>query len=203
MKNRLRSTYSAFVRQGENSVSVPTKAIVVVVAVWAVVIAYVVQEQIPRNVVTLPAQKAARHAVVNIAPQGWAFFTKSPRDPEVIPFGKKAGEGGMDWKPLSLTPHASPRNAFGLNRESRAQGVEISMLLAAAQKDDWRDCTEGRRDCLAQYGDPARQIGNGSPDPTLCGTVGLLQERPTPWAWRDLLSDSHSVERVMVLEVTC
>ncbi|WP_159424512.1 hypothetical protein [Streptomyces sp. 3214.6] len=28
--------------------------------------------------------------------------------------------------------------AFGLDRRSRAQGVEIALLLSAAQKEDWR-----------------------------------------------------------------
>ncbi|WP_167739664.1 hypothetical protein [Streptomyces subrutilus] len=73
----------------------------------------------------------------------------------------------------------------------------------AATADDWRDCTDSSETCLANSGAPARQVRDGSPNPTLCGTVGLLQERPTPYAWRDLVPESHSTERVMVLEVAC
>ncbi|MFE7621012.1 SdpA family antimicrobial peptide system protein [Streptomyces sp. NPDC057496] len=199
MKNKIRHFCTAFTRSGNNSVSVSLKAIAAVCAIWTVAIVYVAQEQLPKNVISLPGQKEARHTVVNLAPQGWAFFTKSPRDPEVVPFKKAPG----DWKPISLTPHASPHNAFGLDRESRAQGVEIAILLSAAQKKDWRECSDSRQRCLKSFGSPARRVENGSPDPTLCGTIGLLQERPTPWAWRDLVPESHSPERVMVLEVTC
>ncbi|MFD3775125.1 SdpA family antimicrobial peptide system protein [Streptomyces sp. NPDC058612] len=199
MNPKVRTAYAAFTRTGKGAVSVPLKSIVIVCGLWAVIALYAVQEQVPKNVITLPAQSKVKHTVVNIAPQGWAFFTKSPRDPEVIPYGKTP----TGWKPLSLTPHASPRNAFGLNRESRAQGVEIAMLLTAAQKTDWRDCTDGPQSCLSSSGDSTRQLTNSSPEPTLCGTVGLLQERPTPYAWRDLVPEPHSTERVMVLEVTC
>ncbi|MEU5150688.1 SdpA family antimicrobial peptide system protein [Streptomyces yangpuensis] len=199
MNSKIRAACAAFTRSGNGAVSVSLKSVVIVCATWSVIVLYAVQEQVPKNVITLPAQNKVKHTVVNIAPQGWAFFTKSPRDPEVVPY-KKTPEG---WQTLSLTPHASPHNAFGLDRESRAQGVEIAMLLAAAQKSDWRDCTDSGQTCLSSSGDTARQLENSSPDPTLCGTVGLLQERPTPYAWRDLVPEPHSTERVMVLEVTC
>ncbi|MFE1926450.1 SdpA family antimicrobial peptide system protein [Streptomyces asoensis] len=175
------------------------RSVIVVCAVWAVAIAYVVQEQLPKNVLSLPGQTKARHTVTNMAPQGWAFFTKSPRDAEIVPY-KKSADG---WERASLTPHSSPHNAFGLDRRSRAQGVEIALLLSAAQKDDWHACTSGRTRCLAGYGAPARHLDNRSPRPTLCGTVGLLQEKPTPWAWRDLVAEAHTPEQVMVLEVRC
>lgn len=172
---------------------------IIICAAWAVVLTYVAQAQLPKNVITLPGQKDVRHAIANLAPQGWAFFTKSPREPEIGPYRKSPA----DWKPLALTPHSSPRNVFGLNRESRAQGVEIALLLSGAQNDDWRECTDGRQQCLNDFGAPARRVENRSPDPTLCGTVGLLREKPTPWAWRDLVPEPHSPEAVMVLEVTC
>lgn len=199
MKTKFRRFSEAFTRSCDGSVSVSVKAVATVCTAWIIVIAYVAQEQLPKNVISLPAQEKVKYTVVNLVPQGWAFFTKSPRDPEMVPFKKAPG----DWQPLTLTPHASPRNAFGLNRESRAQGVEIAMLLSAAKKDDWRECSDDRQHCLKSFGTPARHVENRSPDPTLCGTVGLLQERPTPWAWRDLMPEAHSPERVMVLEVKC
>ncbi|MFE7410246.1 SdpA family antimicrobial peptide system protein [Streptomyces laurentii] len=188
-----------FTRSSGRTVTVPRRAIAAVCVVWAVIVLYVAQEQLPKNAITLPAQKEARHTVINMAPQGWAFFTKSPRDVEVVPYGNRSGR----WQPLSMTPHSSPKNAFGLDRASRAQGVEIAMVLSAAKKADWHPCERDRESCLTKFGTPARTIKNTSPEPSLCGTVGLLQERPTPWAWRDLVDDTHTPERVMVLRVTC
>ncbi|WP_314225670.1 SdpA family antimicrobial peptide system protein [Streptomyces zaehneri] len=199
MQKEIRNLRAAFTRTSDATVSVSMKSMAVVCAVWVFIIAYVAQEQLPKNVISLPGQTKARHTVANMAPQGWAFFTKSPRDAEIAPY-KRSASG---WKSASLTPHSSPHNAFGLDRRSRAQGVEIALLLSAAQKDDWHSCTSGRPQCLDGYGAPGRHIANRSPEPTLCGTVGLLQEKPTPWAWRDLVPEAHSPERVMVLEVTC
>ncbi|MFI9568833.1 SdpA family antimicrobial peptide system protein [Streptomyces rishiriensis] len=136
MKTTLCAFRSAFTRIGEAAFSVSLKSVIIVCAVWKVVIAYVVQEQLPKNVLSLPGQAKVKHAVANMAPQGWSFFTKSPRDPELVPYKKIKG----DCKNISITPHASPHNAFGLDRRSRAQGVEIALLLSAAQKDDWRQC---------------------------------------------------------------
>ncbi|MFJ6721675.1 SdpA family antimicrobial peptide system protein [Streptomyces sp. NPDC091259] len=199
MNMKFRTACAAFTRSGTGTASVSFKSVVFTCVVWSLIVLYAVQEQVPKNVITLPAQSKMKHTVVNVAPQGWAFFTKSPRDPEVTPY-EKTPDG---WRELSLTPHASPHNAFGLNRRSRAQGVEIAMLLSAAQQSDWHECTDSRDACLSQAGPAARTVENHSPDATLCGTVGLLQERPTPYAWRDLVPESHSTERVMVLEVTC
>ncbi|MEV0258553.1 SdpA family antimicrobial peptide system protein [Streptomyces sp. NPDC050732] len=199
MKSKFRSLYDAFSHHRRDSVTVSPKAIVSVCLIWAVVIVYVIQEQLPKNVISLPAQQEVKHTVVNLAPQGWAFFTKSPRDPEVVPFKKESGH----WEAQSLTPHAAPRNAFGLNRASRAQGVEMAMLLSAAKQDDWHSCTKSRAACLEEFGAAARSIDNKEPNPTLCGTIGLLAERPTPWAWRDLIPEPHTPERVLVVEVTC
>ncbi|MFI0774749.1 SdpA family antimicrobial peptide system protein [Streptomyces sp. NPDC021212] len=199
MKTEFHAFRAAFTRTGGTVVSVSLKSVVVVCAVWAIVIAYVAQEHLPKNVISLPGQRNVRHTVTNMAPQGWAFFTKSPREAELVPY-KKVRDS---WKRNSLTPHSSPRNAFGLNRRSRAQGVEIALLLSAARKGDWHQCADSRQQCLTNYGAPARRIHNRSPEPILCGTIGLLEEKPTPWAWRDLMPEPHSPERVMVLEVTC
>ncbi|TGA95545.1 SdpA family antimicrobial peptide system protein [Streptomyces sp. MZ04] len=199
MKRKFRYLYDAFSHHRSDSVAVSPKAIVSIILIWAVAILYAVQEQLPKNVISLPAQKEVKHTVANMAPQGWAFFTKSPRDPEVIPFKRESG----NWESKSLTPHAEPRNAFGLNRASRAQGVEIAMLLSAAKQDDWHSCDESRATCLEKFGAAARSIDNKQPNPTLCGTIGLSAERPTPWAWRDLVPETHTPERVLVVEVTC
>ncbi|WP_079060142.1 SdpA family antimicrobial peptide system protein [Streptomyces bungoensis] len=199
MKKSIRHIYARLSRTGDQTVTLPRRAIALTCVVWSAFILYVAQEQLPKNAITLPAQKSVRHTVVNMAPQGWAFFTKSPRDPEIRPYGKQAGS----WRSLALGPHSSPRNFFGLNRASRAQGVEIALVLSSAREKDWRPCTGTRDSCLTTFGAPVRTIKNASPEPTLCGTIGLLQERPTPWAWRSLIADSHSPERVMVLKVRC
>ncbi|MFE0045139.1 SdpA family antimicrobial peptide system protein [Streptomyces albireticuli] len=170
-----------------------------VVAVWSVVFLYVAQVHVPKNVISLPGQKQARSTVANVAPQGWAFFTKSPRDVEVLPYRQATND---TWTSLALTPHSSPRNAFGLDRASRSQGIEISLLLNLAEKKDWKECEEELADCLTGAR-PTRKVDNPSPAPTVCGRVALVQEKPVPWAWRDLVDERATPERFLTLDVTC
>ncbi|MFF7726678.1 SdpA family antimicrobial peptide system protein [Streptomyces sp. NPDC008001] len=171
-----------------------------VVVAWSVAVLYVAQVHVPKNVLSLPGQKQVRSTVADVAPQGWAFFTKSPRDVEVLPYRQGADDR---WTSVALTPHSSPRNAFGLDRASRSQGIEISLLLDLAQKKEWKECEEaGLADCVANAR-PSRKVKNPSPEPTVCGRVALVQEKPVPWAWRDLVDERVTPERYLAMDVTC
>lgn len=180
-------------------VQVSGRSVLAIAAVWSVAILYVAQVHVPKNVLSLPGQKQARSTVANVAPQGWAFFTKSARDVEVLPYRRTANG---TWTSLALTPHSSPHNAFGLDRASRSQGIEISLLLNLAEKKEWQECEAGLADCLAAAR-AARKVENPSPEPTVCGRVALVQEKPVPWAWRDLVDERTTPERFLTLDVTC
>ncbi|MEU3354414.1 SdpA family antimicrobial peptide system protein [Streptomyces sp. NPDC037389] len=176
------------------------RSVLAVVIAWSVAVLYVAQVHVPKNVLSLPGQKQVRATVANVAPQGWAFFTKSPRDVEVLPY-RQAADGG--WASLALTPHSSPRNAFGLDRASRSQGIEISLLLNLAEKKEWKECEEkSLADCLANARS-SRKVKNPSPEPTVCGRVALVQEKPVPWAWRNLVDERATPERYLAMDVTC
>lgn len=180
-------------------VQVSGRSVLALAAVWGVAVLYVAEVHVPKNVLSLPGQKQARSTVANVAPQGWAFFTKSPRDVEVLPY-RRTADG--TWTSLALTPHSSPRNAFGLDRASRSQGIEISLLLNLAEKKDWKECEEDLTDCLADARS-ARKVKNPSPEATVCGRVALVQEKPVPWAWRDLVNERTTPERYLSMDVTC
>ncbi|CAM5320375.1 hypothetical protein SABIM44S_00336 [Streptomyces abikoensis] len=181
-------------------VHVSRRSVLALVIAWSVAVLYVAQVHVPKNVLSLPGQKQVRSTVANVAPQGWAFFTKSPRDVEVLPY-RQSGDGS--WTSLALTPHSSPRNAFGLDRASRSQGIEISLLLNLAEKKEWKECEENDlSDCLANAR-PSRKVKNPSPEPTVCGRVSLVQEKPVPWAWRDLVDERTTPERYLAMDVTC
>ncbi|WP_246430637.1 SdpA family antimicrobial peptide system protein [Streptomyces rectiverticillatus] len=180
-------------------VQVSGRSFLAVAAVWSVAVLYVAEVHVPKNVLSLPGQKQVRSTVTNVAPQGWAFFTKSPRDVEVLPYGQTA-DGS--WTSLALTPHSSPRNTFGLDRASRSQGIEIALLLNLAEKKDWKECEEDLAGCLAGAR-PSRTVKNPSPEPTVCGRVALVQEKPVPWAWRDLVDQRTTPERHLAMDVTC
>ncbi|MFJ8931964.1 SdpA family antimicrobial peptide system protein [Streptomyces sp. NPDC102364] len=176
-----------------------TRRWVVLAAVaWLVPVLYVAQIHLPGNVLTFPGQTAMAPAVNRLAPQGWSFFTKSPRESELQPFVLRDSV----WQDRLLAPHGAPHNAFGVNRRSRSQGIEMALLLSKARSLRWTACDRDLEACLARATRHGH-VTNRTPEPTLCGTVALVEQKPVPFAWRHLLPGTHTPDRLTVLDVTC
>lgn len=166
-------------------------------AVWGILFVYVALPSLPYNPIRPPrADLVKLHSIV---PQGWAFFTRDPREARNLAF-RRAGEG---WVSALWAPHARPANAFGLNRASRAQGVELGLLLSEVSSPGlWVGCEAQPQDCLERAQIAAR-VRNISPKPTLCGTIGLARQPPIPWAWLSARERIVMPSQVVKLEVAC
>lgn len=164
---------------------------------WATAIAYAVHPALPYNPVRLPYADALN--TLFLAPQGWSFFTRNPREAKQYLFRRDA----RGWESVLLAPHGRLRNAFGLNRASRAQGVEMALVVDAAKKGRWVVCEERPiADCLSKL--PAGfPVANVSPNPTLCGTIAVMEQRPIPWAWAKADRPIYMPARVLPIEATC
>ena len=169
----------------------------VLVLGWATAIAYVVHPALPYNPVRLPYSDALNTLV--LAPQGWSFFTRNPREPKQFLYRRDA----RGWESVLLAPHSRLRNAIGLNRASRAQGVEMALVMDAAKKGSWVGCEERPiADCLS--GLPSGiSITNVSPSATLCGTIAIVEQRPIPWAWAKSDRPIYMPAHIMAVEATC
>lgn len=169
-----------------------------IAALWSLLAFYAVDASLPSNVVHLPFE-----SVVNartLVPQGWGFFTRSPREPDLSPYVLDTASG--EWTDVSDAPHSEARNVFGLRRASKAQRVELALVRSGVPKEAWSDCDGEPFDCL----DRAQTLGpvtNGSPHPTICGTVGLVSQEPVPWAWARSGRDVVMPSRVARVEVEC
>ena len=164
---------------------------------WATAIAYAVHPALPYNPVRLPYANALNTLI--LAPQGWSFFTRNPREAKQYLFQR----GARGWESVLLAPHGRLRNAIGLNRASRAQGVEMALVMDAAKKGSWVVCEDRPiADCLTRL--PAGiPIANVSPNPTLCGTIAIAEQRPIPWAWAKSDRPIYMPARIMPVEATC
>lgn len=167
---------------------------------WACAFVSIVYPQLPPNATSTPLADQMRMLMLQVAPQGWAFFTRSPREPRVLAWGK----GSAGWTPVTQGPHSEARNAFGFNRASRAQGVETGVLLEQVPNEAWRDCPDGNVGvCLARL-TPRIKTRNPGPTTTLCGEVTLVQQEPLPWAWFDPDAETTPMPaQVLPLDVTC
>ncbi|MGW2473199.1 SdpA family antimicrobial peptide system protein [Streptomyces sp. NPDC001665] len=179
---------------GRDTTDVPRAWITGAVVLCLVVVLYVAQAQVPQNVLRLPGQESAKPVAVTLAPQGWAFFTKSARSPEFEPFRWT----GSAWATASLGRHSE----HGFDRVSRSQGIETALLLHEAGKMAPISCAAtSLRGCLTKAR-AAVEVTNRTPNPTLCGRIAVIEQRPTPFAWRGLLPP-RTPKDAFLLDVAC
>jgi antimicrobial peptide system SdpA family protein len=156
---------------------------------------------IDETVLSLPGLDENRANIMAVAPQGWSFFTKSPRDPQVEPF-MVTDEGMVS---VAGFPNTKIENAMGLSREGRSQGVENALLLAEAQADSWVECSSPSLDACADdlIAAPQVKVENVVPSPSVCGDVVLVQSTPVSWAYRQHTELVRTTQSGIHLDVTC
>lgn len=131
-------------------------------------------------------------------PEGWAFFTRDAREEDTRMFLREGGQ----WRNASEAPHFRPENLFGLDRTSKGQGVELGLLVQKVSSESRRECKEAPIICL-ERAPAALTIENTAPRPTLCGQVGLVFQKPVPWAWSRAARPVVMPSRILRLEVKC
>jgi antimicrobial peptide system SdpA family protein len=165
-------------------------------AIAVVVALRVARTALPENAAVPTSQPLS--ALHILLPQGWSFFTRDPREERISVFVRR---GPLAWTNASSTTIADPRNAFGLDRTSRAQGLEVSHLVASVPDTAWTPCRYDSTICLdSVYHSDA--TANRVANPRLCGEVGIVLRPPVPWAWRHS-AGVRMLARVARLTVRC
>ena len=162
---------------------------------WVMLFAYAVHAVMPTNPIHLPFEDSLR--VVQWFPQGWRFYTRDPREAYLLVYDLL----NDDLSPLAW-PNSHPKNYFGLKRLGRSQGIELGLIDVQVPERSWRPCEAAPLDCLRLAPVTVNAV-NPSPNPSLCGEIGIVRIRPVPWAWsrsRELLDMPSRVVRV---KVTC
>ena len=146
---------------------------------------------------TLNLSDDLRSTVMSLIPEGWGFFTKNPRDPEIQVAVLHNGR----LEKLNIVSSFEAKYAFGFNRLSRAQGLELDNLLGQLQTSGlWHDCQQKASVC-AQSLSVQKRLLNSAAFPTLCGDLVLFERRPVPWAYRNMNPNMPS--RLIRVEVVC
>ncbi len=144
---------------------------------WSTLAIHAVHAVMPNNPIKLPLTKVLDFRL--ILPEGWAFFTRDPREPEATVY-VRSSDG--QWLITPGVPRFHWSTALGLDRHIRAHGVELGMLLEKAEKAERFDCTKEPQECLEQAS-VAAPMNNPSPAPQICGQIGIVMRKPVPWAW--------------------
>lgn len=164
---------------------------------WAVLGVYACHSALPYNPVKLPLEESID--IRTWFPQGWCFFTRNPREDRLF-----ALQGGADGKFTTVLASQSewPRRFAGFDRRERAVWIEAGILFASVPPTEWTECKKRPAACLAELG-PRRKILNPSPQPRLCGKIGLIRRRILPWAWAHARAKLEMPSKVVLVEVEC
>lgn len=119
-----------------------------------------------------------------VIPQGWGFFTKSPRG-EMVDLYKVHDDKSMEIVPIRNNHHSY---YFGMSRESRKIGMEISVLLSQVNDKKWDQFKGFENICIP---DSSFVVSNASTDLIPDGNYMLVKYKETPWSWRNTVKDSH------------
>jgi antimicrobial peptide system SdpA family protein len=139
-------------------------------------------------------------SVQSLVPQGWAFFTRNPREASTIPYV----HDGTGWVSANRGPNTQPRYLMGANRESRLTEFDVSLLLEQSTTPlTWTPCAAPD---IASCAASAAAAGTVSVlvqgyQLRLCGEVLLIREEPIPLAYAGL--GYRPPKEAIRLDVTC
>ena len=142
--------------------------------------------------------RSAKLAQAVIFPEGWGFFTRSPREPSSIVYRIEAG------RLTKLTfSNTSAHNLFGVSRSARAFDAELALVLAPVLAGTWKDC---RGDPTDQHSwAPLRvlHLANWSRTRYICGEILVVQQAPVPWAWSSSRHRIRMPSKILRATVDC
>ncbi len=169
-------------------------AFLLLLLTFAVVGVYSIKTMLPHSPLNLPGEDVV--GMRRVLPQGWSFFTRNPREPWRQIFRRT--ERG--WEQVA-DRQMSWQQAFGARRNSRKVGAEAAWLVEEVWAVWSEDCETNPVECL-EMAPVAEHLNNGFPAPDVCGLIGIVEQRFTPFAWRDL-DGALMPSQVMKVEVDC
>lgn len=118
--------------------------------------------------------------VVSVAPEGWAFFTRSPREDNLFVYEKNKDNA---WQLVNI-PGGSPSFIFGLDRSGRAFSAELKMLVdQLPDPAEWISSEVNLKQFLSVDTLPVKHVIDRSAIQRCKGELIIQKVAPVPWAW--------------------
>ncbi len=133
----------------------------------------------PPNPISLPLGQSL--AIKSLIPQGWGFFTRNPREPQIL-FFEESMPG--QWEEVNLS-NRQVRHFFGLGRGNRFEMMALQTSLQGVPEDQWRDCSGPTRKYTDSVPDAYFTTGPTGPLARVVRAecfIARIQE-VVPWSW--------------------
>jgi antimicrobial peptide system SdpA family protein len=160
--------------------------------IWAGAVLWAAVSSLPYNPLS-PGLHAERRTRL-VLPEGWGFFSRDPRERDLIVARKTAGQWQLD------PPHADASNVFGLSRITRVIPIEASQILGELSQ-PLVPCDGTLEACLAAA--PVHEVASSRRRPFLCGDVAFLRRAPVPWAWHALMTPEQMPTDYLRMHIRC
>jgi antimicrobial peptide system SdpA family protein len=164
-----------------------------VVTAWALLLLFVALGSLGDSPLRLG--KRERMRLLSVLPEGWAFFTRNPREPMPTIYVRRDGRWVMSDSRAPLTTW------FGVKRSARGEGVELGRLLESIPKSAHVRCEGELNACLAAHDVPAVAVVNRARVRSIAGEIIVAQAEPIPWAWSESRAQIQMPTDVVKLDV--
>jgi antimicrobial peptide system SdpA family protein len=165
-------------------------------AFWATLASVAMLGALPED--ALGSSTYSREIIRTLLPEGWAFFTRNPRESTYHIYEEEAGG--------QLTPadaaDARANGFWGIDRKSRLRSIAVAQMASRIPKDTWKECRSTLRQCRREQ-DVESEIALSMNVPTICGHIVIEEREPVPWAWRRSYSRVHMPSRIARVHVPC
>jgi len=147
-----------------------------IVSVFMVVLLFVgsLQNALPSN----PMDEMKSLTLLKVFPQGWGFFSKSPREESIMILNSS-------YDLATVWPNNSFENLLGVKRFGRTQGIEMGLLYSQIPENMWTACESDLKNCVAPT--EVITVNNTTPVPSFCGEYIIVKRQVVPWAWSKIM----------------
>jgi antimicrobial peptide system SdpA family protein len=126
---------------------------------------------------TIITRGTAAKNIQYLFPQGWAFFTKSPKESLIDVY--KINDKKVELVDMANT---SPGNLFGFSRKARMKGYELSLIISPIPAVNWKK--NKAPDFVSHISDTTHEVKTKHDFKYFnTGTYLFKQRDPVPWAW--------------------
>ncbi len=168
-------------------------------AVWLALVVHVALGSLPHNPLTPPLLQ--RTAMLALVPEGWAFFTRNPREAQLLVY--TVGSAGC-WQRFGLE-NGLPRYCFGIQRGARLFSMGLHSLLRRVPVRSWSPCLGNVNLCAERLRLTPLELSPTNAAELKLGTQRnyLIQVRDVvPWAWSRRVAPEQMPSRIVWLRLT-
>lgn len=134
-----------------------------------------------------------------LTPQGWAFFTRDPREAQVILYK-------IENNHIKKIPHlhSSAYNFLGLCRTSSIYMHEIQAIRTKLHNNWFSDTYWNyQSNIYGKFPTNSYSLYNDTKKPLLCGEYLLVFQKPVPWAWSSSIENIKMPGKIIRINIKC